>query len=106
MIFMDMIVERLSAIERSASRIVDHTAAEKKHLEAESRKQLQAYDAQVDRETSRKLHVLQNKLDTELSEELTRLTRDAQLSMENMERDYAAHHAALSLAILKKITAR
>ena len=41
---MDMIVDRLSAIEQSASRIMDSAAAEKKRLEEQTRVKIAEFD--------------------------------------------------------------
>lgn len=101
---MDMIVDRLSAIERSASRIVDSAAAEKNRLEQQSRAQMAEYDQKIDRETKEKLKALQKELDARMTEELSGLKHNAEEAICMMERDYEANHEALADGILQKMT--
>lgn len=101
---MDMIVDRLSAIERSASRIVDSAAAEKNRLEQQSRAQMAEYDQKIDRETKEKLKALQKELDARMTEELSGLKHNAEEAIRMMERDYEANHEALADGILQKMT--
>lgn len=89
---MDMIVDRLSAIELSASRIMDAAAAEKKRLEEQLQAKITEYDAKVDRETEEKLKALQRKLDARMTEELSGLKRDTENAICMMEKDYEANH--------------
>jgi len=101
---MDMIVDRLSAIEQSASRIMDSAAAEKKRLEQQIRVKIAEYDAMIDRETKEKLHTLQKELDAQMTEELSSLKKNTETSICMMEADYEANHRALAAQILHRMT--
>ena len=101
---MDMIVDRLSAIELSACRIVDSAMAEKKRLEQQSQAKMAEYDIQIDRETQEKLRALQEKLDARMTEELSQLKHDAEEAICMMEKDYEANHETLANQILQKMT--
>lgn len=101
---MDMIVDRLSAIEESASRILDSAAEEKKRLEKQSQAKIAEYDARIDRETEEKLRELQKKLDARMTEELSGLKHDTEKAIHMMEQDYEANHKTLADQILQKMT--
>lgn len=101
---MDMIVDRLSAIEQSASRIMDSAAAEKKRLEEQAQVKIAEYDAMIDRETKDKLHALQKVLDTQMTEELSSLKQNTETSIHMMEADYEANHRTLAEQILHRMT--
>lgn len=101
---MDMIVDRLSAIEQSASRIMDSAAAEKKRLEEQTRVKIAEFDAMIDQETKDKLHTLQKELDAQMTEELSSLKQNTETSICRMEADYEANHRALAAQILHKMT--
>lgn len=101
---MDMIVDRLSAIELSACRIIESAAAEKKRLETQSQAKTAEYDARVDRETEEKLKALQQTLDARMTEELSRLKHDTEEALHAMEKDYETNHKVLADQILQKMT--
>ena len=100
---MDMIVDRLSAIELSASRIVASAASEKKRLEQQAQEKMDEYDRQTDRETQEKLKELQKTLDAQMKDELSGLKHSTEEAIRGMEKDYDANHEALADQILQKM---
>lgn len=101
---MDMIVDRLSAIEQSASRIMDSAVAEKKRLEEQAQVKIAEFDAMIDQKTKDQLHTLQKELDAQMTEELSSLKQNTETSIYRMEADYEANHRALAAQILHKMT--
>ncbi len=103
---MDMIVDRLSEIEQAAIRIVDSASIEKKEMEAESKKRIDAYDVQIDSETAIQLKVLKETLDSQMQQELAQLKEDTDKTLHMIEMDYNANHEQLADEILKKMIKR
>ena len=62
---MDLVVNRLSEIEAASVRILEEAAVQNKELDDASKKAMQKFDANIDRETQKKLESLRASLDLE-----------------------------------------
>lgn len=100
---MDMIVDRLSAIENAATRIIDSASLEKDQLKEQFQAKTEQFDARIDRETQQKLRVLQEELDARMADELSGLKRDTEHAIRMMEKDYETNHEKLAGEILQKM---
>lgn len=100
---MDMIVDRLSAIENAATRIIDSASLEKDQLKEQFQTKTEQFDARIDRETQQKLRVLQEELDARMADELSGLKRDTEHAIRMMEKDYETNHEKLAGEILQKM---
>lgn len=100
---MDLIVDRLSAIEQSASRILAAATQEKERLKAASQAEMDAYDDRIDGETKQRLSALQKNLEDRMQEALARDRREAEGTQARMEADYEARHEILADQILKQV---
>ena len=98
---MDLIVNRLAEIELAATRIIDAATLEKKELEKQSQEHIDAYDAKIDEETANKLRELKQKLDSQMTQELSALQSDTQKTIKMIEADYDANHETMASQILQ-----
>lgn len=100
---MDMIVDRLSAIENAATRMIDSASLEKDQLKEQFQTKTEQFDARIDRETQQKLKSLQEELDARMADELSGLKRDTEHAIRMMEKDYETNHEKLAEEILQKM---
>ncbi|MCI5996541.1 MAG: hypothetical protein MRZ45_11455 [Blautia sp.] len=100
---MDMIVDRLSAIENAATRMIDSASLEKDQLKEQFQTKTEQFDARIDRETQQKLKSLQEELDARMADELSGLKRDTEHAIRMMEKDYETNHEKLAGEILQKM---
>lgn len=100
---MDMIVDRLSAIENAATRMIDSASLEKDQLKEQFQTKTEQFDARIDRETQQKLKVLQEELDARMADELSGLKRDTEHAIRMMEQDYETNHEKLAGEIIQKM---
>ena len=98
---MDMIVDRLSAIENAATRMIDSASLEKDQLKEQFQTKTEQFDARIDRETQQKLKSLQEELDARMADELSGLKRDTEHAIRMMEKDYESNHEKLAGEILQ-----
>lgn len=100
---MDMIVDRLSAIENAATRMIDSASLEKDQLKEQFQTKTEQFDARIDRKTQQKLKSLQEELDARMADELSGLKRDTEHAIRMMEKDYETNHEKLAGEILQKM---
>ena len=100
---MDMIVDRLSAIENAATRMIDSASLEKDQLKEQFQTKTEQFDARIERKTQQKLKSLQEELDARMADELSGLKRDTEHAIRMMEKDYETNHEKLAGEILQKM---
>ncbi|MEE0955440.1 MAG: hypothetical protein U0L49_06425 [Eubacterium sp.] len=101
---MDTILDKLTAIETAAGRIMDAAESEKKELDAEYKKKRAAFDAEVDRETDSKLKDLEDQLTKERNSHLEVLRQDAGQRLDRLDRIYSSDHTHLAEEIFRQVT--
>lgn len=101
---MDTILDKLTAIETAAGRIMDAAENDKQELEAEYKKKHAAFDAKVDAETESRLKDLENQLAEERNSHLAVLRREADQRLARLDKIYKEDHTRLTEQIFRRIT--
>lgn len=100
---MDIVINRLSAIEAAAVKITSGAAEEKKELEQKMKERIAAFDAETDAATQKQLADIQSRLNTEREQSLKSLQNATRNIVQAIESDYEINHDKLATEILKKM---
>jgi len=100
---MDLVINRLSEIEAAATRYMESANAEKKELEKQSKANIEAYDAEVDANTSKELQALKERLDAKMHTELAKLEEKTNHIITVIEEDYKMNHKKLAGNVFNKL---
>lgn len=100
---MDIVINKLSAIESAAVKITNGAAEEKKELEQQMQDRLTEFDEQKDAETEKELARIQSELGQEMSKSLEDLRTETDRVIKSIESDYQLNHDKLSDEVLKKL---
>jgi len=101
---MDTILDKLTAIETAAGRIMDAAEKDKKELEADYKKKQAEFDAKVDADTDSRLKELENQLAEERNSHLAVLRQEADSRLARLDKIYSQDHAKLTEHIFRQIT--
>ncbi|UWP57983.1 hypothetical protein [Ruminococcus gauvreauii] len=100
---METVIKKLSEIEVAAKKIMDNANAELKVLDARMQENSDAFDAQVEADTRRRLGELRENLEKENNAALKKLKDDTEKGLTHLNQYYEEHHEALADEIVKRI---
>ena len=100
---METVIKKLSEIEVAAKKIMDNANAELKVLDARMQENSDAFDAQVEADTRRRLGELRENLEKENNAALRKLKDDTQKGLSSLNQYYEDHHEVLADEIVKRI---
>ena len=100
---MNEIIEKLTEIEATASRILDAAANQKKQLDEKHQKRIAEYDKELDASTAKELASLQDALSKKVDAELASLTESSKMKLKTIDQLYEKNHEDLSTQIYEKL---
>lgn len=101
---MNSIVSQLSEIESAAAAIVENAEAQKSILEKEMEEKTSQFDAELQKDTKKRLEAISSKLEEQKIEELKKLREENERIIAALNREYEIKHEDYAREILKTIT--
>lgn len=100
---MDEVLNKLSAIETAASRIMEGAELQKKALDQQQEARIAGFDRQMEAGAESELEKLRKELSKSVQKDLENMKKNAEASLAEMERDYEQNHEQLASRIYEKI---
>jgi Skp family chaperone for outer membrane proteins len=100
---MNEIIEKLTEIETTASRILDAAANQKKQLDEKQQGRIEEYDKELEASTAKELSSLQKSLSEKIDTDLAALAADSKEKLKSVDLYYEKNHGDLSTQIYKKL---
>lgn len=100
---MDLVITRLSSIETAAVKIIEAADNEKKTLEQQMNKRIQAFDEETEKATRKKLDLIRSRLNDEMQTNLADLQTATEDTIRSIENDYEMNHKKLAAEIIEKM---
>lgn len=91
---MNHMIDKLSAIERDATAIMDAAAMRKKEIAKEMEDKTIAFDRQLEADTNAKIHNLKANMEVDMQAKLSKQKSDAEAVLKQMEDNYHDNHEA------------
>lgn len=100
---MDNIIERLSEIDHSAEAIVAHAEMEKTNLETQIQNRRDAFDAELEETTQRKLDEIKQGMERQMSDIMAGQRRQNESAIKKLEEDFEKKHTAYAKEVVRHI---
>lgn len=91
---MNHMIDKLSAIERDATAIMDAAAMRKKEIAKEMEDKTIAFDRQLEADTNAQIHNLKANMEVDMQAKLSKQKSDAEAVLKQMEDNYHDNHEA------------
>jgi hypothetical protein len=92
---MEKVINQLYEMEEKANIIINRVPEEKKLLYDQLNKNMEMFDIQISKDTQDKLHVLQDKLDTEVQKEYQVLLSTNEQYLKDLESNFQNNYNTL-----------
>lgn len=100
---MNIIIDKLSEIDKAASRIIDSAAEKKSSMDQANEEKMKALDRKVEKENAEKIEAMRREFQESQDAELAGIRQQAQDIRREMEAYYEKNHDALSAKIVEDI---
>ena len=100
---MERIAEKLSEIEMTARSIVDGAQEQKHQMEMKMQKQRDTFDADMEKETNKKILKIQSDLATNMENLLKKQEEQNNNEIEDLKQDFKEHRSEYARQILERV---
>ena len=101
---MDSILNKLTEIESAAVSIVQHAEAEKSILDEKYDEKRRQFDLELEAETKKQIQAIQDDLQKKTSQILSSQSDDSLAQIHALQKEYEENHTLYAQKILRKIT--
>mgnify|MGYP000226021146 FL=1 len=100
---MENVINKLSEIESTASKIMEDVNIQKKALAAEMEEKQKAYDAQIDSQTQKELENIRKKLEEKKESELAGLKMRTDNLVKKLDEFFEENHEDISKELFNRL---
>lgn len=100
---MEQILNKLSEIETTANYIMEEASEKKQELSRQMEEQCRSFDAQVDKNTSKKVKDIRRQLEQDKEKELARLRQQTTDMFAKLDTYYSENHQRLAETLYNRI---